>query len=88
MNRLASAMSPFLLQHAGNPVDWYEWGEEAFRRAIGEAGYASFREVIGEVLRYLGRAPFLAGQPDNRSGHLLGQFAEQPAEVLVRIGDP
>ena len=32
-NRLAQATSPYLLQHADNPVEWYEWGEEAFRRA-------------------------------------------------------
>ena len=33
MNRLARATSPYLLQHADNPVDWYEWGDEAFDRA-------------------------------------------------------
>jgi uncharacterized protein YyaL (SSP411 family) len=33
MNRLAGATSPYLLQHAENPVDWYEWGDEAFERA-------------------------------------------------------
>ena len=33
MNRLASATSPYLLQHADNPVDWHEWGEEAFAEA-------------------------------------------------------
>ena len=32
-NRLAFETSPYLLQHASNPVDWYPWGEEAFRRA-------------------------------------------------------
>ncbi|KAF8321215.1 hypothetical protein DL93DRAFT_2052144 [Clavulina sp. PMI_390] len=32
-NRLASAKSPYLLQHATNPVDWYEWSPEAFARA-------------------------------------------------------
>jgi uncharacterized protein len=32
-NRLADATSPYLLQHAHNPVDWYPWGEEAFARA-------------------------------------------------------
>ncbi len=32
-NRLASEKSPYLLQHAYNPVDWYPWGEEAFERA-------------------------------------------------------
>ena len=29
-NRLAQATSPYLRQHANNPVDWYPWGEEAF----------------------------------------------------------
>jgi uncharacterized protein len=33
MNRLADATSPYLLQHADNPVDWYPWGEEALARA-------------------------------------------------------
>ncbi|MHC4779022.1 MAG: thioredoxin domain-containing protein, partial [Planctomycetota bacterium] len=32
-NRLAQEKSPYLLQHAGNPVDWYPWGEEAFSKA-------------------------------------------------------
>jgi uncharacterized protein len=33
MNRLAAETSPYLLQHAENPVDWYPWGEEALTRA-------------------------------------------------------
>jgi uncharacterized protein YyaL (SSP411 family) len=33
MNRLAYETSPYLLQHAGNPVDWYPWGEEALQLA-------------------------------------------------------
>jgi uncharacterized protein YyaL (SSP411 family) len=33
MNRLADATSPYLLQHAGNPVDWQQWGEAAFAEA-------------------------------------------------------
>ncbi|CAN5359944.1 thioredoxin domain-containing protein [soil metagenome] len=33
MNRLAGATSPYLLQHAENPVDWYPWGDEAFELA-------------------------------------------------------
>ena len=36
MNRLANETSPYLLQHAGNPVDWYPWGEEAFAKARAE----------------------------------------------------
>ena len=33
MNRLGTETSPYLLQHAENPVDWYPWGEEAFEAA-------------------------------------------------------
>ncbi len=33
INRLADETSPYLLQHAHNPVDWYPWGDEAFDRA-------------------------------------------------------
>jgi uncharacterized protein len=33
VNRLAQETSPYLLQHAANPVDWYPWGEEALGRA-------------------------------------------------------
>jgi uncharacterized protein len=33
MNRLAAERSPYLLQHANNPVDWYPWGDEAFDKA-------------------------------------------------------
>ncbi|MCE0496572.1 MAG: thioredoxin domain-containing protein [Methylacidiphilales bacterium] len=35
-NRLAREKSPYLLQHAQNPVDWFAWGEEAFEKARGE----------------------------------------------------
>jgi len=35
-NRLAQEKSPYLLQHAYNPVDWYPWGEEAFKKARDE----------------------------------------------------
>ncbi len=36
MNRLANETSPYLLQHADNPVDWFAWGDEAFERARAE----------------------------------------------------
>jgi len=35
-NRLAGETSPYLLQHAHNPVDWYPWGPEALARAKAE----------------------------------------------------
>jgi len=36
VNSLAASSSPYLLQHATNPVDWYPWGEEAFQKARSE----------------------------------------------------
>src|SRR5476651_2072388 len=36
MNRLARERSPYLLQHAQNPVDWYPWSDEAFAKARNE----------------------------------------------------
>ncbi len=35
-NRLSEELSPYLLQHRNNPVDWYPWGEEAFQKAKAE----------------------------------------------------
>ena len=35
-NRLAAEKSPYLLQHAHNPVDWFPWGDEAFAKARAE----------------------------------------------------
>jgi len=35
-NKLADEKSPYLLQHANNPVDWYPWGEETFAKGIRE----------------------------------------------------
>lgn len=35
-NRLKNEKSPYLLQHADNPVDWYPWGQEAFKKAADE----------------------------------------------------
>lgn len=38
-NRLSKEKSPYLLQHANNPVDWYPWGEEAFETAKAAQAY-------------------------------------------------
>ena len=35
-NRLAQSTSPYLLQHAHNPVDWHEWGSEALQKAVAQ----------------------------------------------------
>ena len=59
-NRLASATSPYLLQHAYNPVDWWEWSPEAFAEArrrnvpiLLSVGYAACHwcHVVGATLR-------------------------------------
>ena len=44
-NRLAAETSPYLLQHAHNPVDWYPWGEEALARARARTGRSSSRSA-------------------------------------------
>ena len=44
-NRLIHERSPYLLQHAHNPVDWYPWGEEAFAKARKENKPISSRSV-------------------------------------------
>ncbi len=36
-NRLITEKSPYLLQHAHNPVDWFPWGQEAFQKAARES---------------------------------------------------
>jgi hypothetical protein len=36
MNHLCREISPYLLQHAGNPVDWYAWGPEGLQQARAE----------------------------------------------------
>ena len=35
-NRLSKSQSPYLLQHASNPVDWFPWSDEAFKKAKDE----------------------------------------------------
>ncbi|MDP6495374.1 MAG: DUF255 domain-containing protein, partial [Dehalococcoidia bacterium] len=35
-NHLISETSPYLLQHAHNPVNWFPWGQEAFHKALAE----------------------------------------------------
>ena len=61
-NRLAQETSPYLLQHADNPVDWYPWGDEAFERARAEdkpillsVGYAASIWLVERI----GRKPTL-----------------------------
>ena len=40
-NRLINEKSPYLIQHAYNPINWYPWGEEAFEDAKKESPWVS-----------------------------------------------
>ena len=46
-NRLAYETSPYLLQHAHNPVDWYPWGEEALQSRVSRTNRSSFGRIFG-----------------------------------------
>ena len=50
-NRLINETSPYLLQHAHNPVDWFPWGEEALQGRVANKNRCSLasdtRPVIG-----------------------------------------
>ena len=66
-NRFAGSTSPYLLQHADNPVDWYPWGAESLARARAEdkpillsIGYSACHwchVMAHESLRKRGRLP-------------------------------
>src|SRR5438094_92179 len=45
MNRLSDATSPYLLQHAGNPVNWWPWSDEAFAEARARDGQAPVADL-------------------------------------------
>ena len=45
-NRLAEETSPYLLQHANNPVDWHPWGPEALERPGARTSRSFFRSAI------------------------------------------
>ena len=64
MNRLAGETSPYLLQHADNPVDWYPWGEEALARArerIEERVTLGVDLVPARLLKDLAQEPPVVG---------------------------
>src|ERR1700690_3140327 len=59
-NRLAGETSPYLLQHAHNPVDWYPWGPEALAKAAAEDRliFLSIGYSAGPWCPVLGRGAF------------------------------
>ena len=52
-NHLNNETSPYLLQHAENPVDWYPWGEAAFRKARENNWQGAGREQLNGMFNQL-----------------------------------
>ena len=81
MNRLARERSPYLLQHAQNPVDWFPWNDEAFARARAEDKPIP-KEMNGVTLEHLllhmADALQRAGSPALRR-----MIAERSLQVLL-----
>ena len=65
-NRLADETSPYLLQHAQNPVDWMPWGQEAFRRAK-EEDKPIFLSVGYSTCHWCGGAIVVVGKTAQQS---------------------
>jgi uncharacterized protein YyaL (SSP411 family) len=55
-NRLTHETSPYLLQHAHNPVDWYPWGDEAFEKAKAEDKEIGIGQVRKEDMNVRGES--------------------------------
>ncbi len=96
-NRLAGETSPYLLQHAGNPVDWHPWGEEALALAAAEnrpvllsIGYAAChwchvmaRECFEDpAIAALMNRLFINVKVDREERPDLDQFYQAAAQVL------
>jgi uncharacterized protein YyaL (SSP411 family) len=64
-NRLSAATSPYLLQHAENPVDWWEWGDEAFAEAR-RRGVPVFLSVGYAACHWCHDVPGLVAVDENR----------------------
>ncbi len=97
MNRLARERSPYLLQHAGNPVDWYPWGDDAFARARAEdkpiflsIGYSTCHWChVMEHESFVERGDRRAAEPRLRldQGRSRGAARRRPRLHGVRAGD-
>ena len=82
-NRLINEKSPYLLQHAYNPVEWYPWGEEAFEKAEREnkpvflsIGYSTCHWCHGRI-----RRGYLPDTDIDRLGYIL-LFGKPYARVI------
>jgi thiol:disulfide interchange protein len=95
MNRLAQETSPYLLQHADNPVDWHPWGEEALDRARDEGkpllvsiGYSSCHWChVMERESFADEAAMVARESAERLVAELLQELGRPLDVRERERD-
>ena len=77
-NRLIDEKSPYLLQHAHNPVDWYPWGPEAFEKArIGGQADLSFHRLLDLPL-----VPRDGARVLRKRGH---RRAHEPHFVAIKV---
>jgi len=51
-NSLTNSSSPYLLQHAHNPVDWYPWGEEALAKAKAERLFLKYTDLTDNTEKH------------------------------------
>ena len=52
MNQLSNETSPYLLQHAGNPVDWHPWNDAALEKARAENKPILWIHALGDLKGY------------------------------------
>ena len=85
-NRLATATSPYLLQHQDNPVDWWEWGDEAFAEAR-RRGVPVFLSVGYAACHWCHEVPALGGcQRIFTKPQVSGGVAVHPVSVKIAVG--
>jgi hypothetical protein len=77
-NHLKDETSPYLLQHAENPVDWYPWGEEAFLKA---------RETDKPIFLSIGYQAYTheLEKDDKELSNLFAKFAEDEAMHAAKL---
>lgn len=77
-NNLINAKSPYLLQHAHNPVNWHIWGDEAFKKAKDEPRYLLAAEKASR---------FIFKNFQDKNGRLLHSYYKGTASVKGMIDD-
>ena len=76
MNRLRNSTSPYLLQHADNPVDWWPWCDEAFAEA------ARFKPAVD---KFFDDVLVMAPDPVVRQGRL--RLLRRLEDVILKLAD-